>query len=370
MGLGMDAFAVRRVREPDSSGFARTRASIIAHVDPQPTGSGFLVAGRKHRDRRVVRVELRSRHRVATQRFSQQPAEFFALSYPARHGGPIETYAVARRDLGLPIQRRMVRIFRNDDLGQQARMRDAALDWQPRHRTLRYMAATGADPFAADRADDLEHCCDARELLGHVLAEQLHGVVALRARRVRLEHAFFAWQMSRHGFLRGCRRHARTRCTSACTANIGNAAARCQILKLGFEPIDLSVYLLGFTTEVHAPELVDLRLQALKLLVPLNNLPVAFGDLLAHLCHRCLLLEHQGVELGNGLRKRRMVRHAPQFTSLRCGLQHRQCGRTTGLSPIDAFQQHRQLRRRQIDLASISLWPNKPSARKPLRKKP
>jgi hypothetical protein len=37
------------------------------------------------------------------------------------------------------------------------------------------------------------------------------------------------------------------------------------------------------------------------------------------------------VELGNGLRKRRMVRHALQFTSLRCGLQHRQCGRTTGL---------------------------------------
>jgi hypothetical protein len=36
----------------------------------------------------------------------------------------------------------------------------------------------------------------------------------------------------------------------------------------------------------------------------------------------------------------------------------------------DAFQQHRQLRRRQIDLASISLWPNKSSARKPLRKKP
>ena len=232
------------------------------------------------------------------------------------------------------------------------------------------MAATGADPLATDSADDLEHRRDARELLRHILAEQLHGAVALRADGIGLELVLFAWQMGRQGFLRGCCRHARARCTSACTANIGNAAARCQILELGFEPIDLPLQLLGFTTEVHAPELVDLRFQAFDLLVPFDNLPVAFGDLLLHLCDRCLLLEHQGVELGNGVRKRRMIGHVPQFTSLRCGLQHQQCGRATGLSPIDAFQQHRQLCRRQKDLAAIRLGPNKPPMRKPLREKP
>ncbi|BBQ02330.1 hypothetical protein BSFA1_74580 (plasmid) [Burkholderia sp. SFA1] len=54
---------------------------------------------------------------------------------------------------------------------------------------------------------------------------------------------------------------------------------------MSFEPIDTPVELFGFATEVHAPELVDLCLQAIELLVTLNDLPVAFGDLLTHLRH-------------------------------------------------------------------------------------
>jgi hypothetical protein len=39
---------------------------------------------------------------------------------------------------------------------------------------------------------------------------------------------------------------------------------------------------------VHAPELVDLRLQALENMIPFNNLPVAFGDreTSARVCNR------------------------------------------------------------------------------------
>ncbi len=70
---------------------------------------------------------------------------------------------------------------------------------------------------------------------------------------------------------------------------------------MGFEPIDLPLKLLGFAIEVHTPQLVNLGRQALNLLVPFDNLPVALRDLLQHLCHRRLLLEHQGLELANGL---------------------------------------------------------------------
>ncbi|SAL88873.1 hypothetical protein AWB74_08779 [Caballeronia arvi] len=47
----------------------------------------------------------------------------------------------------------------------------------------------------------------------------------------------------------------------------------------------MPIELFGFATEMHAPELVDLCLQAIEFLVSLNDLPVALGDLLAHLRH-------------------------------------------------------------------------------------
>ncbi len=59
----------------------------------------------------------------------------------------------------------------DEDVGQQARMRDAALNRQARHRRLREVIAAGADCLAPDRANHLEHCRDTGELLGHVLAE-------------------------------------------------------------------------------------------------------------------------------------------------------------------------------------------------------
>lgn len=85
----------------------------------------------------------------------------------------------------------------DEDLGQQARMCDAALNRQPGHGTLLDMAAVGAHPFATDRADHLAHRCDARELFRYILAEQVHADVAFRADRIGLKHAFFAWKVRR-----------------------------------------------------------------------------------------------------------------------------------------------------------------------------
>ena len=89
-----------------------------------------------------------------------------------------------------------------------------------------------------------------------------------------LELVLFAWQMRRQGFLAGMLQtrpssmhESRARRTSA-TPLPGR-----QILELGFEPIDLPLQLLGLTTEVHPPELVDLRFQAFDFAGPVRQSP-------------------------------------------------------------------------------------------------
>ena len=67
MVLGVHALPVRRVREPHGSRLEQTGTAVVAHVDPEPAHLRLLVAGRKHRDRRVVRMKLVGGHRVATQ---------------------------------------------------------------------------------------------------------------------------------------------------------------------------------------------------------------------------------------------------------------------------------------------------------------
>jgi hypothetical protein len=106
-------------------------------------------------------------------------------------------------------------------------------------------------------------------------------------------------------------------------------------------------------TELHAPELVDLRLELLDNEVPLGKQRPGLGQ------HRL-----QGIDV---VRKRRRIRHAREFTHLPRGLQHRQWRAPSGrLLPVDAFEKHRQLGLRQMDLAAVGLRPDKVSALEPL----
>ncbi|SIT49539.1 conserved hypothetical protein [Paraburkholderia ribeironis] len=81
------------------------------------------------------------------------------------------------------------------------------------------------------------------------------------------------------------------------TQHIHNAAPGGQILKLCLERLDLPLQLLGLATELHAPELVDLRLELL-------NLDIAFGKQAAG-------LNQQGLQELDIVRKIGAVRHAP-----------------------------------------------------------
>lgn len=81
------------------------------------------------------------------------------------------------------------------------------------------------------------------------------------------------------------------------TLHIHNAAPGGQILKLSLERLDLPLQLLGLATELHAPELVDLRLELL-------NLDVAFGK-------QTTGLDQQGLQQFDIVREIGAVRHAP-----------------------------------------------------------
>lgn len=65
------------------------------------------------------------------------------------------------------------------------------------HWRLSDGVAARASEFAPDRANDFERCCDPGELLGHILADRLHMVAAVRATRFGLERMMFAREVRR-----------------------------------------------------------------------------------------------------------------------------------------------------------------------------
>jgi hypothetical protein len=250
----------------------------------------------------------------------------------------------------------MIRVFGYKDVGQQTRMGDASFNRQAGHRRLRDVTATATDHLAPDRADHLERCRDASELLGYILAKRAHWHTAVGATRFGIERVILAWDMRGKRFLWRvlCGWYARCRC--ACPSDVSDAACGRQILKLLLESLDLPIQLLGFTAELHALELVDQHLKPF-------DLEIALGE-------RRASLDQHGLERCNIIGKIGAGRHATQFTSLRRGLQHRQCGATAGLAPIDALKQHRQLGGAQEDLAAISLRPDEAAAFEPLGEQP
>lgn len=142
-------------------------------------------------------MQFGGRHRIAAQRLDQRRAQRFALADPAAHAGSVKRHAITRRDRRLSIQRLVVCVFRDEDVRQQARMGDAPFDRQTRHRRLLDAAAAWANEFAPDRANDSECRCDPGELFGHILAEHLHCLTAVRATRFGLKHMILAREVRR-----------------------------------------------------------------------------------------------------------------------------------------------------------------------------
>lgn len=69
--LRMDVLAVERVGEPYGWRHGIAGEPVIAHISPQARCFGLAFAGREHRNRRVVGVQLRDRQHMAPDRIDQ-----------------------------------------------------------------------------------------------------------------------------------------------------------------------------------------------------------------------------------------------------------------------------------------------------------
>jgi hypothetical protein len=91
----------------------------------------------------------------------------------------------------------VIEVLGHQHLRQQSGGRDALVDDVRRHRRLDEFLAAGADPLAAHVPLDGKHAGLVVELLGHVLADALHGLAAAAGGVLRFVANLAAWQVHR-----------------------------------------------------------------------------------------------------------------------------------------------------------------------------
>jgi len=72
-------------------------------------------------------MELLGGHDVACQRFDQRIEEPETPGHPFGHGGALELNPFTGVDLRLPIQRQVIAVLRDQDVGEQSRAGESAL---------------------------------------------------------------------------------------------------------------------------------------------------------------------------------------------------------------------------------------------------
>ena len=155
--------------------------TIIPHVHPQPAGLGLAPPRIEHRHRRVVGVDLRRRDHVAADQLGQRRHQPGDAADPIGERRALQVDALPGVDLRLPVQRQVIEVLRDRDVGEQARAGDSFVDRARRRRGLHDGRALAASELRPDVADDLEVLGNELELLGDILADLLERAAAVRA---------------------------------------------------------------------------------------------------------------------------------------------------------------------------------------------
>ena len=171
---------------------------------------------------------------------------------------------MAGEDLRLPIQRRVIAIFADQDLGKQRRRRQAAGDWPLCSRRLRHRLASPAGVFGTGGADYAQLRRNPIQHLAHALADDMQRAAAAAAdHALNIKADLFARQMARQRFA--------TRGPFACLPFV----TRTLLFFAGKIAVDLfererqlvGIKALGTTAKLRPLQLLDDRLQALDLAV-------------------------------------------------------------------------------------------------------
>ena len=92
---------------------------FIADVGPDPCRPGVALARRLQLDRRVVGEDRRTAQNVTPDCGGQRFQQRRRLADPVRQGRTVEVNALTLEDLALPVERQMIAIFGDQDMGEQ-----------------------------------------------------------------------------------------------------------------------------------------------------------------------------------------------------------------------------------------------------------
>lgn len=272
--------------EAEVVNYSRGFAKRAGGVSPNVGTMGFLGARQEHLHRRFINVNDRPFKPHFAQRIDQGLQLHTAGANPLGEGRTRGTQAGAAEHGFLTIQRQMVSKLRNHDVGQQARSRDALVDYLRRHRSLDQCFATVADPLATDMALHGEHARCVIKLLADIFTDAFER--AATGTRYVVRRAGKLWrQGATLGvllFLDGCR------------SNVQRLQLRFNGSDIGIDQIVeqtglFRAHLLAAFGELEALELGDLVAEFFDQRFVVMNLLVHDLDGLAHLFN--LLVERR-----------------------------------------------------------------------------
>jgi hypothetical protein len=127
-GVRVLAFAIGRVVIIGGLRVGRAPRLFIAHDDPELALPGLAASRIEDRDWRIVGVDAGSCTSIGADRLRQRRQQPGHFPDPTGHGRSIEVDALARVDLGLAVERGMIAIFGDDNMGNKASAGSPAFD--------------------------------------------------------------------------------------------------------------------------------------------------------------------------------------------------------------------------------------------------
>ena len=156
---------------------------VIAGIDPEPAGLGAASAGIEHRDRGVVGEQLLRGEDMLGEPCLQRLQPPASSADPVGQRRAIELDALSGEDLALPVERKVIAVFGDQDMGEKTGSGEALGD-----RTLRggRLVDGPAGPAAIARPADADDPKPRRHMVQHLADGLADGHEARRRSRGRL----------------------------------------------------------------------------------------------------------------------------------------------------------------------------------------
>jgi len=191
--------SVGRVDVDDARRISAAPWSIVARIGPELTGLGAPTARIEHWRRRLVSKQPGRSLELDEQPLVNRAQKPGGAADPVGKRRAIEVDPLAGVDLGLPVERKVIGVFGDQDLGDRRLGRQAAFDQSSRRRRLHHdVLACPAGVFGPTHDQDPELGRHDVESLASVLADAMQRALAARAGMIiDVDHHLDARQMRR-----------------------------------------------------------------------------------------------------------------------------------------------------------------------------